>query len=252
MNPLKIKSEGRARIGLWQALSSPYTAEICAGSGFDWLLFDAEHAPIDIPIVLGLLQAVAPYPVEPIVRLPTSDPVLVKQYLDIGARSLLIPMVESGEEADRLAKAMYYPPHGTRGVGAGLARASRWLRHPAYLTTAHQDQYLMLQVESLAGLKALDAIAATDGVDGVFIGPADLAAGMGLLGCPEHPEVQAAISDAILRIKAAGKHVGILAGDEAMVRSYIAQGADLVGVGTDIGLLVKAAETLVRQYKSAK
>lgn len=249
MNQFKDQLGKRPQFGLWQALASTYTAEICAGAGFDWLLFDGEHSPIDLVQAVGLLQAVAPYPVEPIVRLPSGDTVLIKRYLDIGARTLLIPMVESGVEAKMLAEATRYPPHGTRGVGAGLARASRWLRTPDYLKSAHQDQCLLLQVESRAGLAALDDIAAVDGVDGVFIGPADLAADMGHLGSPGHSEVQAAISAAFKRIKASGKAIGILASDEASARYYTSQGADFIGVGTDVSLLARGAEALARTYK---
>lgn len=249
MNPFKNKLGQGVQIGCWQALGSPYTAEICAGAGFDWLLFDGEHGPIDVVQTVGLLQAVAPYPVEPIVRLPSGDPVLIKRYLDIGARTLLIPMVTSEAEAVRLARAMRYPPDGTRGVGAGLARASRWLRTPDYLKTAHLDQCLILQVENRDGLAALDGIAGTEGVDAVFIGPADLAADLGHLGNPLHSEVQAAVETAFSAIKRAGKAIGILASDEASARRYIEQGADFVGVGTDISLLARGAEALARTYK---
>ena len=249
MNNFKEQLGKSAQFGLWQALGAPYCAEICAGAGFDWLLFDGEHGPIDVVQTVALLQAVAPYPVEPIVRLPSGDPVLIKRYLDIGARSLLIPMVESGEQANMMARAMRYPPHGTRGVGAGLARASRWLRTPDYLKTAHLDQCLILQIESRAGLAALDRIAGTDGVDAIFIGPADLAADLGHLGMPGHEAVQSAIADAFVRIKAAGKAIGILASDEASARNYVAQGADFVGVGTDVSILARGAEALARTFK---
>ena len=239
---------GEAQIGLWQALASPYTAEICAGAGFDWLLLDGEHGPNDLPLVLAQLQAVAAYPVEPVVRLPIGDPVLVKQYLDIGARTLLVPMVESGSQAETMVRATRYPPHGVRGVGSAIGRASGWNRTPDYLQKASDDICLLLQVESVAGLEALDAIAGTEGVDGVFIGPSDLAAALGHLGNPAHKDVQTAIEDGIARIRARGKAAGILIADEALARRYLELGATFVAVGTDVTILARGAEALARRF----
>lgn len=241
-------AEGAAQIGLWQALASPYTAEICAGAGFDWLLIDCEHAPNNLRSVLAQLQAVAAYPVEPVVRLPVGDPVLVKQYLDIGTRTLLVPMVESGEQARRLVEATRYPPHGIRGVGSAIGRASRWNRTADYLACAANDICLLLQVESVAGLEAIDAIATQDGVDGVFVGPSDLAAALGHLGDPGHAEVQAAVESAFRRIRAAGKAAGILIADETLARRYLELGASFVAVGTDVTILARGAEALARRF----
>jgi 4-hydroxy-2-oxoheptanedioate aldolase len=179
-------ADGVARIGLWQALASPYTCEICAGAGFDWLLIDAEHAPNTIPLVLAQLQAAAAYPVEPVVRLPIGDAVLVKQYLDIGARSLLIPMVDSAEAAAHMVAARAIRRR-VSGVGSAIGRASRWNRTAGYLERAADDICLLVQVETRAALAAIAEIAAVPGVDGVFIGPSDLAADMGHLGNPGHP-----------------------------------------------------------------
>ncbi len=240
---------GSPQIGLWQALASPYTAEICAGAGFDWLLLDGEHAPNDLRSVLAQLQAVAPYAVEPVVRLPVGDAVLVKQYLDIGARSLLIPMVESAAAAVEMVRATRYPPHGIRGIGSAIGRASRWNRTPDYLDRAHDDICLLLQVESVAGLEALDAIATTEGVDGVFIGPSDLSAALGHIGKPAHPEVRATIENAITRIRASGKAAGILMADEAAARHYLMLGASFVAVGTDITILARGAEALSARFR---
>lgn len=240
---------GRPQIGLWQALASPYSLEICAGAGFDWLLIDAEHAPNDIPLVLQQLQAAAPYPVEPVVRIPSADAVLVKQYLDIGARTLLIPMIESGEQAAAMAAACRYPPRGIRGVGSAIGRASRWNRTPDYLHRAEEEICLLVQVESVAGLKACAQIAATDGVDGVFVGPSDLAAALGHLGNPGHPEVQSAISGALETILASGKAAGLLAADEGLARRSLDAGASFVAVGTDITLLARGAEALAKKFK---
>ncbi len=183
----KALAWGEVQIGLWQALADPYAAEICAGSGFDWLLLDGEHAPNDLRSLLGALQSVAPYPTHPVVRVPHGDTALIKQVLDIGATTLLVPMVESAEQATELVRAMRYPPQGVRGVGSAIARSARWSRYPDYLHEANAQVCLLVQVESLAGLQHIEAIAAVDGVDGIFIGPADLAAAMGDLGQPTHP-----------------------------------------------------------------
>lgn len=241
-------ADGVARIGLWQALASPYTCEICAGAGFDWLLIDAEHAPNTIPLVLAQSQAAAAYPVEPVVRLPIGDAVLVKQYLDIGARSLLIPMVDSAEAAAHMVAATRYPPLGFRGVGSAIGRASRWNRTAGYLERAADDICLLVQVETRAALAAIAEIAAVPGVDGVFIGPSDLAADMGHLGNPGHPAVQAAIESGIAAVRAAGKPVGMLIADEALARRYLELGASFVAVGTDVTILARGAEALARRF----
>lgn len=243
-------STGRRQIGFWQALASPYSAEISAGAGFDWLLIDGEHAPNDIPLILAQLQAIAPYPVEPVVRLPIGETALVKQYLDIGARTLLIPMVEDGEQAAVMVRATRYPPHGVRGVGSAIGRASRWNRTPAYLDHAHEDICLLLQIESQAGLDNLEAIAAIDGVDGIFIGPSDLAAALGHLGDPAHADVQRVIEDGIARILASGKAAGILIADEALANLYLELGASFVAVGTDVTILARGAEALMRSFST--
>jgi 4-hydroxy-2-oxoheptanedioate aldolase len=240
--------EGRRQIGLWQALASPYTAEICAGAGFDWLLIDGEHAPNDLPLVLSQLQAIGGYDVEPVVRLPIGDSVLVKQYLDIGARSLLVPMVESGAQAEALVRATRYPPDGIRGVGSAIGRASRWNRTPDYLHDCAVDICLLLQVESAAGLAEIDAIASTEHVDGVFIGPSDLAAALGHLGDPGHPAVQVAIEQAIASVLAAGKAAGILMADRDLAARYLDLGATFVAVGTDVTILARGAEALATSF----
>jgi 4-hydroxy-2-oxoheptanedioate aldolase len=244
-NPFKTAlREGRPQIGLWQALASPITAEICAGAGFDWLLFDGEHGPNDVPGLLAQLQAVAPYPAAPVARLPVADARLAKQYLDIGFQTLLVPFVESADEARMMAQAVRYPPAGVRGLAPGLTRAARWNRIPNYLDHADAETCLLLQVESLPGLEALEAIAAVEGVDGVFIGPADLSAALGHRGRPGHPDVVAAIENAIDRILAAGKAAGILAIDPLLAERYLARGCTFVAIGTDTGLLASGAQAL--------
>lgn len=242
----------KVQIGLWQALASPYTVEICAGAGFDWLLIDAEHGPNDIPLVLAQLQAIAANPVEPVVRIPVGEAVLVKQYLDIGARSLLVPMIETAEAAATMVRATRYPPHGVRGVGSAIGRASRWNRAAGYLQNAHHDICLLLQVESRTALTNLEAIASVEGVDGVFIGPSDLAADLGHLGNPGHPDVQSVIEEAIGRIRSCGKPVGMLIADESLANRYLELGASFVAVGTDVTILARGAEAIAGRFNSAQ
>ncbi|HWU61937.1 MAG TPA: 4-hydroxy-2-oxoheptanedioate aldolase [Ensifer sp.] len=247
----KALKEGRLQLGLWQALTSPVTVEICGSAGYDWLLLDAEHAPNDLPLLVDQLRALKGSSSHPIVRPPIGEAWIIKQLLDIGAQTLLIPMVESGEQAQNLVRAMLYPPQGVRGVGAALARASGYNSIPDYLKTANDEICLLLQIESRAGIAALDAITTTDGVDGVFIGPADLAADMGYLGNPGHPEVQAAVEGAIRRIVALGKAAGVLTGDLALARRYADLGATFVGIGNDVTLFSNATRKLLREFGTA-
>ena len=240
---------GEAQIGLWLGLADAYCAELAANAGFDWLLIDGEHAPNDLRTLLGQLQAVAPYPSQPVIRPVIGDTALIKQVLDIGVQTLLVPMVESADQARELVRAIHYPPHGVRGVGSALARASRWNSIPGYLDKADEQMCLLVQIESREGLANLDAIAAVDGVDGVFIGPADLSASMGFRGNPGHPDVQAAIEDAIARIRQAGKAAGILSADEKLARRYLELGAAFVAVGVDTTVLMRGLQTLAATFK---
>jgi len=240
---------GEVQIGLWLSLASSYSTELLAGAGFDWLLIDGEHAPNELNDMLGQLQAIAPYPSHPVVRPVWNDPVRIKQILDIGAQTLLLPMVQTAEEAALAVAATRYPPHGIRGVGSAIARASRWNRIEGYLKRAEEELCVLVQIETREGLNNLDAIAATPGVDGVFIGPADLSADMGYLGQPTHPEVQAAIEQAIARIRAQGKAAGILMADEKLARHYIELGAQFVAVGVDSTVLARSAEALAGRFK---
>jgi 4-hydroxy-2-oxoheptanedioate aldolase len=241
---------GQPQIGLWVGLADANAAEALAGCGFDWLLFDAEHAPNDVRSVLEQLRAVAPYPVQPVVRPVQGDTALVKQYLDVGAQTLLVPMVDTPEQALLMARAMRYPPQGVRGVGASLARASRWNHVEGYLDRANDEMCLLVQAETPTALRHLAAIAATEGVDGVFFGPADLSAAMGLRGQPGHPEVQRAIREGISTVRAAGKAAGVLATDPKLARMYLDAGALFVAVGVDTVLLVRAAADLARSFKA--
>lgn len=243
-------TEGRKQIGLWLGLANPYTAELCAGAGFDWLLIDGEHAPNSIPTLLSQIQAIHGSSQSHVaVRVPIGETWLIKQVLDLGAQTVLVPMVETAEQARELVRAIRYPPNGVRGVGAALARASAFNRIGDYLPTADAEVCLLVQLESRAGLDALDEIASVEGVDGVFIGPADLAADMGFLGRPGAPEVQAAVEDALLRIQSHGKAAGILTSDNALARRYIELGATFVAVGSDVGLLVNATSALLKQFR---
>jgi len=241
---------GETQIGLWLALADAYCAELLAGSGFDWLLIDAEHAPNDVRTVLAQLQAIAPYPVQPVVRPVVGDAALIKQYLDIGAQTLLIPMVESAEQAAQMVAAMRYPPNGIRGVGSALARSSRWNGIADYLHKADAEMCLLAQVESSQALTQVAAIANTEGVDGVFFGPADLSASLGFLGNPGAPEVQQAIIDGIAKVRDAGKAAGVLSADLVLARRYLEQGATFVAVGADTTLLVQAARQLASAFQA--
>ncbi|QEI06000.1 4-hydroxy-2-oxoheptanedioate aldolase [Pigmentiphaga aceris] len=242
--------DGKPQIGLWMGLGNAYCAEICAGAGFNWLVIDGEHSPNTLTTVLSQLQAVAAYPdVEPVVRVAWNDSVLLKQVLDVGAKTVLVPMVQSAEEARAAVAAVRYPPNGVRGVGSALARASRWNRIPDYLTRADAQMCLLVQIETPAGLAALDEILAVEGVDGVFIGPADLSASMGYLDQPGHPVVQAAIEDAIKRIRAAGKAPGILYSDKTRAQHYLSLGALFVAVGVDTSVFVAGLDALASSFR---
>ena len=248
-NPFKRGlREGRTQIGMWLALANPYTAEICATAGFDWLLIDGEHAPNDVPLILSQLQVLAGYPVSPVVRATTGDSVLIKQLLDIGAQTLLIPMVESAEQARALVAAVRYPPRGIRGIGASISRVSRWLAIPDYLADGENEICLLVQVESRKGIENLAAIAAVDGIDGVFLGPSDLAASYGHRGNPGHPEVVAAIEGGIATILAHGNVPGLLTPDEKLARRYLELGATFVAVGTEATLLANATRALAKSF----
>lgn len=235
----------RAMLGLWQALATPYTAEICARAGFDWLLFDGEHAPNTAQTLLAQLQAVTPFPLHPIARVPIGDPVHIKQYLDIGFSTLLVPMVDSADQARAIVAASRFPPRGTRGVASATSRASGFGSDANYLKDAHDRVGIIAQIESGAALEQVEAIAAVEGIDGLFVGPADLAASLGHLGHPRHPDVQAAIESARLAIAAAGKPAGIFALDADDARHRAEQGFTFISIGTDIGLLAKGAAALL-------
>jgi 4-hydroxy-2-oxoheptanedioate aldolase len=241
-------AQGRLQIGLWSSLCSNIAAEVVADSGFDWILLDGEHSPNEVPSVMAQLQALAGGTATPVVRPAWNDAVMVKRMLDIGAQSILVPYVQNADEAQRAVASVRYPPAGIRGVAAAT-RASRYGRVNNYLKSADAEICLLVQVETRAALTQLEAIAKVDGVDGVFIGPSDLAASMGHIGNPAHAEVQAALEDAVKRLKAVGKAAGILTLNEDEARRYIGWGYLFVAVGSDIGLLRRGADTLAKKFK---
>jgi 4-hydroxy-2-oxoheptanedioate aldolase len=245
-------AEGRQQIGLWSILSSHITVEIVAGAGFDWVVLDTEHAPNELPMVLSQLQAAggAGGTAHPVVRVPWNDMVVVKRYLDIGVQTVLVPYVEDAEQARAAVAHTRDPPRGVRGYSA-IPRASGYGRIADYARRCEAELCVLVQVESRAGLANLEAIAAVEGVDGVFVGPGDLAAALGHVGDPKHPEVQGAIEDAIVRIRACGKPAGILTPDEALARRYIALGSVFTAVGSDQGILARGAEQLAARFRQA-
>ena len=240
---------GRQQIGLFCNLPSAFTAEALATCGYDWLLFDTEHSPGDPTTVLAQVQATAPYPVSAAVRPASNDPVLIKRILDAGAQTLLIPYVQTRAEAEAAVAAMRYAPLGMRGF-AGITRATRFGTVENYATSAHEELCLLVQIESKAALDEIEAIAAVDGVDGLFIGPADLAASMGHPGNAGHPDVVAAIEDAITRIKKAGKPSGILSLDAAFVRRCMELGTVFTAVDVDIAILLRNATRIAAEFKA--
>lgn len=252
-NPFKqALKEKRAQYGLWVSLLGPLTTEICAAAGYDWLLLDAEHTPNDPLNLLQQAQVIAGYPgTHAIARVPMGHgfvgQALIKQYLDCGIQTLLVPMVETAEQARELVRCMRYPPEGIRGMAA--ARASGWGRNTTYAKDANREVCLLVQAETRLGIQNLDEIAAVDGVDGVFIGPSDLSAAFGHLGDPWHPEMEEIIADSFARIQRAGKAVGILTLDEARAKRHVEMGAGFIAVGTDSNLMVKGTSDLLSKFK---
>ncbi|MEX3949728.1 4-hydroxy-2-oxoheptanedioate aldolase [Paraburkholderia sp. EG287B] len=253
LNPFKAALAARRKqVGFWLSMANPYLAEVSATAGFDWLLIDSEHAPNELRTILAQLQAVAAYPGEPVVRPVNGDPALLKRLLDIGARNLLVPMVDTAAEARALVAAVRYPPHGIRGVGSAVGRASRWSLRTDYLDISDDEVCLLVQAETATALGNLESICAVDGVDGVFIGPADLAASMGHRGKATHPEVQQAIDGAIRTIVASGKAAGTLTSDPALARHYLELGCTFVATGVDILMFANAARKLARDFADVR
>ncbi|MFE8644741.1 aldolase/citrate lyase family protein [Sphingomonas sp. NCPPB 2930] len=247
---------GQPQIGLWSVLASPYATELVAGAGYDWVLLDTEHTPSDVPLMLQQLQAVAAAvpadaarPTAAVVRPAWNDAVLIKRYLDIGAQTLLLPFVQNADEARAAVAATRYAPAGIRGMG-GSVRAANFGRAAGYVDGAHREICVLVQVETREALAEIEAIAAVEGVDGIFIGPSDLSASMGHAANPGHPEVRAAIDDAIRRIRACGKAPGILMVDELRARECLAAGALFVAVAMDLLILRNGADGAAQRFRA--
>lgn len=241
-------ARARALFGGWVCSGSPIMAELMAGSGLDWLLIDMEHAPNGLESVLAQLYAVSGYPATPVVRVPTADPVIIKQVLDLGAQNLLVPMIQTAAGAQAVARAVQYPPTGIRGVGSALARSARWNRVPEYLQNASDHVAVFVQIETPEGVANAEEIASVPGIDGIFVGPSDLAASMRLIGQQTHPDVVAAVKRAFDGVRAAGKPVGVNAFDPNAAGAYAASGASFVLVGADVALVARASEKLAHDF----
>jgi 4-hydroxy-2-oxoheptanedioate aldolase len=239
---------GRTQHGLWLGLTDPVCIEIAAGSGFDWICLDAEHAPFTIPSLLTGLQAAAAYPTHTMVRVAVGNPTVIKQTLDLGFQTIVVPMVESATQARDLVAAVRYPPAGIRGIGTAVARAARWNRTPEYVARANDEICLVLQMETARGLEALPEIARIEGVDALFIGPADLAASLGHPGHANHPEVRTAMRSAFATIRGAGRVCGSIATDPALAREYAAEGCNFLAVGIDTVLYANATSRLAKTW----
>jgi len=240
---------GKKQYGIWNGIPDSYAAELCAGAGFDWICIDGEHAPFDLRTILHNMQAIQSHNVPAIVRIPSVDPVMIKQLMDAGAQNILVPMIESADQAELIAKAMRYPPIGFRGVGTALARAAQWNRVNDYFKLADDEMCCIGQIESIKAVDALDEILEVEGLDICFIGPADLGATMGYLGQPGHPEVVALVKECIRKITKAGKVAGFLTGSKPLIHQYMDEGALMVGVGVDTILMAKATKALAETYK---
>ena len=239
---------GEKQIGAWNAVCNGSVSELLGYAGFDWVVIDTEHAPSDPITALGQLQALEATASSAIVRPAINDSVLIKRFLDIGFQTLIIPFIQDGSEAKQAVASTRYPPEGIRGV-AGTSRATRYGSISDYANEAYKEICLILQLETIEALENLDDIANTKGVDGLFIGPGDLAASLGYLGKPNHPEVKKVIKDAILKIKALGKPVGIFSLDPEYAEACFDDGVDFVAVAMDTHLLMKQSKQIISRFK---
>jgi 2-keto-3-deoxy-L-rhamnonate aldolase RhmA len=249
-NPFRqALATGRPLIGIWSMLNSTNAVEGIAWSGFDWLLIDGEHSPVTLADAMAHMRVLAATPTLPIVRLVWNDPVLLKQYLDAGAATIMLPYVQTAAEAEAAVLAMRYPPRGQRGVAA-MHRASRYGRIKDYAEHADDSLFLIVQIETRQAMSNLDAILAVDGVDAVFFGPGDLAASMGFTGRPDHPEVTAEIDAALERVRRARKAAGLLAPNAELGERHIRSGFDFVSVANDCAMLFGAADATAARFRS--
>ncbi|MDR0808161.1 MAG: 2-dehydro-3-deoxyglucarate aldolase [Gemmobacter sp.] len=240
--------EGRAAIGLWCSLASALTTEVVAGAGADWLLIDGEHSPNDLRSIMAQLQVAAAFPCEAVVRVPSDDPNLIKQVMDVGGRSLMVPNIRSADQARAVVAAMTYAPGGMRGFSVGH-RANAFGRIKEYHANARAGQLLAVQIECEMGVANAAAIAAVPGVDVLFVGPGDLSTNMGAMGNPSAPHVQAAIAGVLHAARAAGKAAGILAPQQVDAERYLAVGFAMVAVGSDLGLLARGSDELIARFR---
>lgn len=240
----------KPQVGLWVSLCHPLSAEVVAGSGFDWALLDMEHAPNEVGIVLNQLQAFNASTTTPIVRPMWNDMVLTKRLLDIGVSGLLFPMVQNREEAEAAVSFSRYPPDGVRGVSV-TTRANQFGRDKNYFDRVSEETCVIVQVETKGALELVEDIASVDGIDGVFFGPADIGADLGFLGQPTHPEVWKAIYQAADKVKAMDIPVGTLVSDAERAVELFEQGFTFVACGSDLGLLTKGADQLLRTVKDS-
>ena len=248
-NKFKAALQGEKKLyGMFLGIPNTSVAELCAGAGFDWLIIDGEHSPFDLQSIMAHLQAMSSFPVSAIVRPVEGQTAIIKQMLDVGAQSLLIPMVDTAEQAAIMVRSCKYPPQGIRGLGTAMARAAQWNRIPNYLHKANDEVCLIVQIETVLGLENIDEISAVEGVDALFIGPSDLSASMGYVGQQDHPDVVAAVCKAIVSIKASGKHAGVLAVKKELIDKYSEAGAKFIGVGVDTAVLSNATKQLAAAY----
>lgn len=252
-NPLLARLKtGQPQYGCWLGLPDPSVAEIVGGAGFDWLVIDHEHGPFELRDVMRHLQALSAYRSAPVVRPVDDNPGLLKKLCDIGVQSLLVPMIDTAAQAAAVVQAVKYPPEGGRGLGTSMARAARWNSIPGYIHAANREMCVFVQAETTAALENLSAIAAVDGVDGVFFGPSDLSASMGYAGDSGNPEVVKAIIEGIRTVRLADKYAGLLCLDKNQITDYVAAGAGFIGVGVDTLLIGNAARSLAASVISSE
>ena len=251
VNTLKnALNAGQVQHGIWLTSGTGVLAELAGNAGFDWCLIDGEHGPNTVSEMLPQLQALAISGTPAVVRVANAEAWMIKQALDLGCQTVLVPMVDDAQTAQKMARAMRYPPHGNRGMGAALARATSFGAVTDYPHTANDQVCLLVQAESAQAIDNIDSIAATQGVDGVFIGPADLSADMGYPGQPDHPKVEEAIDYMIARTVAAGKIAGIITFDENRLNEYAEKGVTFLGVGGDMLVLNTALRGLAARIKT--
>ena len=246
----KTLKSGQVQRGIWLTSGTGILAELAGTAGFDWCLIDGEHGPNTVSEILPQLQALAISGTPAVVRVANAEAWMIKQVLDLGCQTVVVPMVDDAQTADAMARAMRYPPQGNRGMGASLARATGFGAVADYPHTANDQVCLLVQAESAQAVENIDAIAAIEGVDGVFVGPADLSADMGYPGQPDHPEVEAAIDHLIARTVAAGKIAGIITFDESRLNEYAEKGVTFLGVGGDMMVLGSALRGLAARIKT--